>query len=136
MLILEAIILRWITKTVIMSEQSILAKQSLSHIENTVPEVSIKEILQELQQTPREHWGNLLQIMRLFRESVTLTSEVSHSSEEKTRETEKLIQQHEALSKLTQEWIDEGDEQEQTETWEYLRQALDEDRLSNRPLFP
>ncbi|WP_033336833.1 hypothetical protein [Scytonema hofmannii] len=110
-----------------MSEQSILAKKSLSHTENTVPEVSIREILQELQQTPKEHWGNLLQIMRLFRESVTLTSEVSNTSEEKIQETDKLTQQHEALSKLTQEWIDEGDEQEQTETWEYLRQALDED---------
>ncbi|KYC43554.1 hypothetical protein WA1_10870 [Scytonema hofmannii PCC 7110] len=124
---LEATILRWITNTVIMSEQSILAKKSLSHTENTVPEVSIREILQELQQTPKEHWGNLLQIMRLFRESVTLTSEVSNTSEEKIQETDKLTQQHEALSKLTQEWIDEGDEQEQTETWEYLRQALDED---------
>lgn len=30
----------------------------------------------------------------------------------------------------------EGDEQEQRETWEFLRQALDEDRLSDRKLFP
>lgn len=36
-----------------------------------------------------------------------------------------------------QEWEEEDDdEQEQTETWEFLRKALDEDRLSNRPLFP
>lgn len=43
--------------------------------------------------------------------------------------------QHEALTKLMQEWEEEGDEQEQTETWEFLRKALDEDRFSNRPLF-
>jgi hypothetical protein len=37
---------------------------------------------------------------------------------------------------LLQSWCDEGDEQEQGETWAYLQQALDEDRLSNRTLFP
>ncbi len=30
----------------------------------------------------------------------------------------------------------EGDEQEQQETWEDLKRALDEDRLSERKLFP
>jgi len=34
-----------------------------------------------------------------------------------------------ALSKI-------GDEREQRQTWAYLQQALDEDRLSNRPLYP
>lgn len=29
-----------------------------------------------------------------------------------------------------------GDQREQTETWDYLRRALDEDRLSDRKLFP
>ena len=29
----------------------------------------------------------------------------------------------------------EGDEQEQRETFEYLKKSLDEDRPSNRPLF-
>jgi hypothetical protein len=37
---------------------------------------------------------------------------------------------------LLQSWIEEGDEQEQKETGEYLIQALDEDRLSDRRLFP
>ncbi|MEG4216816.1 hypothetical protein QUA27_15600 [Microcoleus sp. Pol14C6] len=36
------------------------------------------------------------------------------------------VQQHEALSKLLQSWIDNGDEQEQTETAEVLRKALEE----------
>lgn len=31
---------------------------------------------------------------------------------------------------------DESDTQEQCETWEYLKQALDQDRLSDRKLFP
>jgi hypothetical protein len=40
------------------------------------------------------------------------------------------------LVALLQSWIDEGDEEEQKETGEYLIQALDEDRLSERKLFP
>jgi hypothetical protein len=37
---------------------------------------------------------------------------------------------------VLQSWIDESDEQEQQETGEYLINALDENRLSNRQLFP
>lgn len=40
------------------------------------------------------------------------------------------------LVNLLQAWIDEGDAEEQRETGEYLIHALDEDRLSDRPLFP
>jgi hypothetical protein len=40
------------------------------------------------------------------------------------------------LVALLQSWIDEGDDQEQRGTGEYLIQALDEDRLSDRRLFP
>ena len=40
------------------------------------------------------------------------------------------------LVNLLQSWIDEDDVQEQQETGEYLIQALDEDRLSDRKLFP
>ena len=40
-----------------------------------------------------------------------------------------------ALIELLRTWR-EGDEQEQKSTWEYLKQALDEDRLSDRKLFP
>jgi hemerythrin superfamily protein len=119
-----------------MSEKSIVTNESQNHPENHFSEVSITELLQEIQQTPREYWSNLLEIIRLFRESVTLKLDLSGNSEQETQETDRLTQQHKALSKLTKEWIEEGDEQEQTETWQYLRQALDENRLSNRPLFP
>ncbi len=40
------------------------------------------------------------------------------------------------LVNLLQSWIDEDDGEEQKETGEYLIQALDENRLSNRQLFP
>ena len=45
------------------------------------------------------------------------------------------IQKNRALILLLRSWR-EGDEQEQRSTWEYLKQVLDEDRLSERKLFP
>lgn len=44
-------------------------------------------------------------------------------------------QRVQATIDLLQSW-QEGDEQEQRETWEYLKKALDEDRPSQRKLFP
>jgi hypothetical protein len=38
------------------------------------------------------------------------------------------------LIQLLRSWR-EGDEEEQQSTWEYLKKALDEDRLSERKLF-
>jgi hypothetical protein len=43
---------------------------------------------------------------------------------------------HTELVALLQSWIDDGDDQEQKETGDYLVQALDEDRPSGRKLFP
>jgi excisionase family DNA binding protein len=43
---------------------------------------------------------------------------------------------NQAAIELLRSWREEGDEQEQRETWEYLKKALDEDRLSDRKLFP
>jgi hypothetical protein len=40
------------------------------------------------------------------------------------------------LAALLQSWIDEVDDAEQQETGEYLIRVLDEDRTSDRKLFP
>jgi len=42
---------------------------------------------------------------------------------------------NDAAIQLLRSWR-AGDKHEQTETWDYLRKALDEDRLSDRKLFP
>jgi predicted DNA-binding protein len=52
---------------------------------------------------------------------------------------EKHIPQDEKRSEaigLIQSWIDDQDAKEQIETGEYLIKVLDEDRLSERKLFP
>jgi len=130
-----------------------MSEQDLSSVTNTSSNTSafpqentlvkdnliLAKLILEIQQTPAEYLPNLLQIVRLFRESVTLkpvaSDDVEQNATPKTLEANRLDQQHKALKELTRLWIEEGDEQEQTETWEYLRQMLDEDRLSNRPLF-
>lgn len=105
-----------------------------------LPEVSISDVLQEFQETPREYWPYLIQLVRVFRAGLALKPLPPTISQpmptDGMTEVEILAKQHEALKELTRQWIEEGDEQEQTETWEYLRQVLDEDRLSDRPLFP
>ncbi|MGL5075240.1 MAG: hypothetical protein ACRDBG_05290 [Waterburya sp.] len=47
-----------------------------------------------------------------------------------------LKQKRTELVNLLQSWIDDEDIQEQQETGEYLINALDRDRLSDRKLFP
>ena len=44
---------------------------------------------------------------------------------------------NQALALLQSWYVEESAErEEQRETWKYLKQALDEDRLSDRKLFP
>ena len=57
--------------------------------------------------------------------------------------TLKLLRQHlpaadrrEKLKKLLRSWIDDGDVAEQQDTFDFLAHALDEDRPSDRKLFP
>jgi len=44
-------------------------------------------------------------------------------------------QDPQAVIRVLRSWC-EDDPDEQRETWEFLRRALDEDRLSDRKLFP
>ncbi len=196
-----------------MSEQELSRVTNTKSTEKDSPQDDhlLAKLILEIQQIPEEYLPNLLQIVRLFRESVTMKPVRSQASvkamdeiknpdpvkksvrqialsellrqwrEEgdeqeqtetaeilrkalgedpsvrfvrervtpkpipsddspqnptpETLEANRLAQQHKALKELTRLWIEEGDEQEQTETWEYLRQVLDQDRLSNRPLF-
>ncbi len=57
----------------------------------------------------------------------------SQSDDELRRE---LRQRAEAALASLRQWIETGDEQEQRETLDYLKQALDEDWPSQRKHFP
>jgi hypothetical protein len=86
----------------------------------------LESLIQEIQQTPPAQWAHLLEILRIFRQSVTVSPPPDTTS----------TPINQAAIDLLRSWREEGDEAEQRETWEFLQQALDEDRLSDRPLFP
>lgn len=45
------------------------------------------------------------------------------------------IRRNQAALEMLREW-DQEDPEEQRETWEFLKRALDENRPGQRPLFP
>ena len=62
-------------------------------------------------------------------------AEVDAEAEQRRRQREK----NQAAIDLLDSWLNETDPEvirEQRETWEFLKQALDEDRLSYRKHFP
>lgn len=95
----------------------------------------LAKLILEIQQTPEEYLPNLLQIVRLFRESVSMKPVRSPAYAKAMDEIQnpdpvkKSVQQI-ALSELLRSWREEGDEQEQKETWEILSKALDEEGVS------
>lgn len=62
--------------------------------------------------------------------------EIMESLQRETQDVELTRRKNQALAELLRSWREEGDEEEQKEEWEFLRRALDEDRLSDRKLFP
>jgi len=60
---------------------------------------------------------------------------VSQNDLNKIRQSIAQSKKNLALIQLLRSWR-EGDENEQRNTWEYLKQALDADRPSERKLFP
>ncbi|HEY9704645.1 MAG TPA: hypothetical protein V6C58_19545 [Allocoleopsis sp.] len=133
-----------------MSEIQTIAKSNEQQSNYGTGDITVIQLLQEIQALPHEYWGNLVQIIRLFRESVTSKPVISNGQvlrenvtsksgglimnyqgkiDTDLTEAEILEQQAKALQELTRLWVEEGDEEEQTETWEFLRQALEEDRF-------
>ncbi|MFB2833147.1 hypothetical protein [Floridanema evergladense] len=109
-----------------------MSEQNLMEVRLSEP---MAELLQEIQQTPEEYLPNLLQMIRLFRESVTMKSAQSNAwqkvmDEINNPDSEKKATRQKALSELLKKWEEEGDEQEQTETAEILRKALAENSIS------
>ncbi|MDQ3636352.1 MAG: hypothetical protein M3405_17885 [Acidobacteriota bacterium] len=47
----------------------------------------------------------------------------------------KVSEKNQKVIDLLDSWIEDGNKQEQTETWEYLKKELDENRLSDRKFF-
>jgi hypothetical protein len=91
---------------------------------NSTP-TSLELLLHEIEATPREYWTDLLHTLRQFRQQIPSVVD------------EEQAQKNQAALDLLDSWLkDDEDPTDQQQAWEFLQTALDEDRLSDRPLFP
>lgn len=98
------------------------------------PFSGLSHSLQETQSSSVTPSGSLW-LQTLARLAYESPRTASQSENKELPQNAAQSQRNRALIQLLKSWR-EGDEQEQRSTWEYLKQALDEDRLSKRKLFP
>jgi hypothetical protein len=92
------------------------------------PPASLELLLDEIEATPREYWTELLDTLRQFRQNRP-PANLPIVNIEQARKNQAAID-------LLDSWLDdEEDAAEHQQTWDFLKTALDEDRLSDRPLF-
>jgi hypothetical protein len=93
------------------------------------PPASLELLLHEIEATPREYWADLLDTLRQFRQKISSTAPLVVDAEQ--------AQKNQAAIDLLDSWLDDTeDASEHQQAWDFLKTALDEDRLSDRPLFP
>ncbi len=96
---------------------------------SSLPSTSLELLLHEIEATPKEYWTDLLDTLRQFRQKIPLQTSSIVSAEQAGR--------NQAAIDLLDSWLkDDEDASEHQQAWEFLKTALDEDRLSDRPLFP
>jgi hypothetical protein len=96
---------------------------------SSIHPASFELLLHEIEATPREYWADLLDTLRQFRQKIPLTALPVIDAEQ--------ARKNQAAIDLLDSWLDDTeDPSEHQQAWEFLKTALDEDRLSNRPLFP
>jgi hypothetical protein len=90
---------------------------------------SLKLLLHEVEATPRAYWADLLETLRQFRQTIPSDTSPIVNTEQ--------LRKNQAAIDLLDSWLDDDeDATEHQQAWDFLKTALDEDRLSDRPLFP
>ena len=98
-------------------------------IHSKASNTSLQLLLHEIEATPTEYWADLLQTLRQFRQTIPPTINPVINIEQ-ARKNQPAID-------LLDSWLGENeDANEHQQAWDFLKTALDEDRLSDRPLFP
>ena len=93
------------------------------------PPTTLDVLLYDIEATPREHWADLLATLRQFRQKIPATAPAVVDAEQ--------ARKNQAAIDLLDSWLSEDeDASEHQKAWNFLKTALDEDRLSDRPLFP
>jgi hypothetical protein len=91
--------------------------------------ISLESLISEIEATPQEYWTELLDTLRQFREKISLQNSPIINPEQ--------AQKNQAAIELLDSWLNEDeDATEHQQAWDFLKNTLDEDRLSDRPLFP
>ncbi len=96
---------------------------------SSLPPASLESLLHEIEATPREYWAELLDALRQFRQKIPSTAPPVINAEQ--------AQKNQAAIDLLDSWLEDNEDAlEHQQAWDFLKTALDEDRLSDRPLFP
>lgn len=96
---------------------------------SSTPSPPLESLLHEIEATPREYWADLLNALRQVRQNIPATATPAIDTEQ--------ARKNQAAIHLLDSWLDDTeDAAEHQHAWEFLKTALDEDRLSDRPLFP
>jgi len=86
-------------------------------------------LISEIELIPKEYWTDVLEALRQFRQNVPTTSSPMVNAEQ--------AEKNQGAINLLDSWLSENEEaSEHQQTWDYLKKVMDEDRLSDRPLFP
>jgi len=89
---------------------------------------SLTRLIEEIEATPKEYWTELLDTLRQFRQKLPPAAPTVINAEQ--------ARKNQAAIDLMNSWIENDDAAEHQKAWDFLKTALDEDRLSDRPLFP
>lgn len=92
----------------------------------------LSDLVREIEQIPRDAWVGLLTLIQLFRANLGQAAVTPEEQWKQALEMAKVpsAERKQALDDLLQSWVTEGDGKEQQETWEFLRQALDEEQVA------
>lgn len=116
-----------------MPEQALISESPATATSTPEPRIGneMVEFLSVIQQTPRAYWPNLLQMMRLFLETVTVKPGLSAPAETPENvdftklSQEERIKRNQPAIELLRSWREEGvddDDDEQPETIDPLQQ--------------
>lgn len=90
---------------------------------------SLETLISEIEATPQEYWTELLDTLRQFRQNILSKNSPIINPEQ--------AEKNQAAIELLDSWLNENeDATEHQQAWDFLKNTLDEDRLSDRPLFP
>jgi hypothetical protein len=111
------------------NEKSSIVLPARTKEEQTQGNLAERELLQLLE----EGYAERIEQVEFYQKLLDQT--IKSSAVLPARTKEEQMQRNLATIEWLDKWAEEGDEEEQRETFEYLQKALDEDRLSSQRLL-